>query len=620
MGIPKLTSFLEKNFAGWTRENIVGCLVIDGFSLCYFLYSFDWSHGGQYPQFRDCVVKFFEALRLSKIEPVVVFDGIDYKQEKVVTTMKRRKGMILTINEHVVHSRFRRQDAVNNLLPLLAIEEFQHTVSSLFVKQVVVDGEADIVIAQLANYYSCPVLSKDSDFYMYDLKGGFIPMDRFHWESTPIVADVYHISRFMDQFEFRHESVRLIIPAIAGNDFLPPISSRRFASETVSPKCHPLSSIVRYASQFSNLDDFITKITSLDHLAASEKDTLRNNCLNCRQMYDCCVVCSLEDVTSATELLAFDRCHIPRWILDQFRSCNLRHSVMEAIVLHKCVLRVATDNFHQPSSLLISRPLRDALYCILNINVMTEHIRQGLDIVGEKINIADRKNLPNLKQIPTLRQSERSQVLYSILCCSIEVIEKLDNKWRLAAASVVFWILNTKVPRHIVKALLLCFVYCFHRTYGVTLREFRSLELPQHFLQSPKWLEVLHLFAQWQSVYLDTISINQILCSPLEYCSPANLYDGKVSIYFASVHHGTTCIETKLSVPHQKLYQLLLDVVLSHGVHVLASNPAKPKAAMTQGGRPSTMKKSSHVQTQFEHMNKFSALHIDSSEDSTESD
>lgn len=119
---------------------------------------------------------------------------------------------------------------------------------------------------------------------------------------------------------------------------------------------------------------------------------------------------------------------------------------------------------------------------------------------------------------------------------------------------------------------------------------------------------------------MDAISINQILCSPLEYCSPANLYDGKVSIYFASLHHGITSVETKLSVSHQKLYQLLLNVVLSHGV--LASYSAKPKAVMTQGSHASLTKKSSHVPTRFEHTNRFSALRIDSSdsEDSVESD
>lgn len=610
MGVQKLTTFLEKNFAGWTRENIAGFLVIDGFSLCYYLYSFDWSHGGQYPQFHNFVIEFFEALRLSKIDPIVVFDGIDYKQEKVATTMRRRKEMIVTINEHVVRSRSRRLGAVNKILPLLAKEEFQCTLSSLFVEQVVVDGEADAIIAQLANYYSCPVLSKDSDFYMYTLKGGFIPTDRFHWKTKPIVADVYHIGKLLDQFEFRHESVRLIIPAISGNDFLPPVSSQRFLGEMVSST---LSSIVHYASQFTHFDEFIAKIVSLDRLSASEKDTLRNNCLTCRQMYDCSEICSLEDVRSRTQLLTFDRCYIPRWILDQFRCCSLRHFVMEAVVLHKCVLRVAVDNLHQPSSLMISRPLREALYSILNIDVMTEHIRRGLDIVGEKINIIDRKNLPSLKQIPSLQRSERSRVLYSILCCDVEAVEKLENKWRLVIASVVFWIVHAKVPLHIAQALLLCFIYCFHR---ISLREFRSLELPQHLLQSPKWLDILHWFAQWQSVYLDAIGINQILCSPLEHCSPGNLYDGKVSIYFASLHHGTASVETKLSVPHQKLYRLLFDVVLSHGV----LDSAKPKVAMSQGSHASLTKKSSHVPTQFEHTNRFSALCIDSSEESADSD
>ena len=219
MGIPKLTSFVDRYFVGWKRENITGRLVIDGFGLCYDLYSFDWCQGGQYPQFHDSIVEYFESLRLSRIEPIVVYDGVDYKQEKVKTTMRRRKEAVERTTNLISKPVLRG----NIILPLLAIETFQYTLSGIHVKQIVVDGEADIIIAQLANFYACPVLSKDSDFYMYSLRGGFIPMDMFHWNCKPIVAEVYHVQAFIDQFELRHESVRLIIPAIAGNDFLPTI-------------------------------------------------------------------------------------------------------------------------------------------------------------------------------------------------------------------------------------------------------------------------------------------------------------------------------------------------------------------------------------------------------------
>ena len=624
MGIPRLTSFIDRNFAGWKREKITGHLVIDGFGLCYYLYSFDWRHGGQYPQFHNCIVEFFESLRLSDIEPIVVYDGVDYRQEKVKTTMKRRKELVLTIHRHVRDSLSRQGDVGCEVLPMLAIEEFQYTLSNIHVKQVVVDGEADMVIAQVANYYACPVLSKDSDFYMYSLKGGFIPLDMFHWNCKPVVADVYYVQAFVDQFNLRHESVRLLIPAIAGNDFLPLIQSRRFINEGTtleSNKCHPLLLIVRYASQFEDFDDFKMKLSSMDQFL--ERDTLMHNCLECRKMYDCCVERSLDDVLSETELYAFDNSDIPRWVLNQFRSCNLRHSVMEAFVLHKCVLRVAVDDCRQPSVLLISRSLRQAIYCILNnIENVTEYIRHVLDIVGEKVNSATCTNadgnLPRLDQIPSLKVSEKSGILYRTLQCNAHEIEKLDSNWRLVTASVAYWVVHAEVPVNVVKALLLCFVYCSHCTHDSAFGEYQRITIPSEVIHSPKWLTVVHLVAQWQSTYLDTVSLNQILQLPLVNRSPAELFDGKILICFATLNHVMSSAEAKLSTPQQKLYRLLLDVVFSHSILPSAAKAKVPKKRVAKGKSASSTKTSSV----FEHANKFSALRIDSSEDlsSAESD
>lgn len=605
MGIPKLTSFVDRHFVGWKREKITGWLVIDGFGLCYDLYSFDWCQGGQYPQFHDYIVEYFELLRSSKIEPIVVFDGVDYKQEKVKTTMRRRKEAV----ERITGLMSRQAHVGGNILPLLAFETFQYTLSSIHVKQVVVDGEADIIIVQLANFYACPVLSKDSDFYMYALKGGFIPMDMFHWKCKPIVANVYHVQAFIDQFELRHESVRLIIPAIAGNDFLPTMFNNVAPFESI--KGNVILSIVRYASQFDSFDDFISKLPSMDRLV--NKDALQHNCLECK-MYDCHMKCSLDDVLGQTELHALNNTAVPRWILDQFRFCNFRCSVMEAFVLHKCVLRIAVDDWRQPSSLLISRSLRQAIYCILNVETLTEYVRHRLDIVGEKVNTtkcADGINLPSLVEIPSLKVHEKSTMLYSILQCSIQDIEKLDHEWRLVAASVCYWVLYAKVPTYLVKALLLCFIYCSHTDVGI-LKEFRSVTFPSGIIQTPKWLSVVHFIAQWQSVYLDIISLNQVLQLPLVTRSPAKLYDGQILMRFATLNNIALSAEAKLSPPQQRFYRLLLDVVLSHSSVASTSKTSVSKKVVPEHRHSSSTKSSSQIQTKFEHVNRFSALSIDS--------
>ena len=611
MGVPKLTSFIDRNFTRWKREKVTGHLVIDGFSLCYYLYSFDWSHGGQYPQFHDSIVEYFKNLSASKIEAIVVYDGIDYKQEKVKTTLKRRKEMIQTINDRIAVLKSRQVDVVSNTLPLLAIEEFQFTLQNLLVKQVVVDGEADTSIAQLANYYNCPVLSKDSDFYVYALTGGFIHMDRFHWNSKPITADVYHVDAFSDQFNFRHTSVRLIIPAIAGNDFLPTIPSQKLTNAGTAMEYHkhcPFLSIVRYASQFDCFDDFILKLSSVDHF--SDKDILQQNCLKCKKMYDSDVVYSLDAIISNTELSVCNG-SIPRWIISQFRSCNLKHFIMEALILHKFILRIAVDDFHQQSSFLVSRPIRQALYCIINVETVTEYVRLRLELVGERVPhliYAGGKGLPTLDQIQYLPLSKKSMILYQVLRCNIKEIEKLDSKWRLATASVVFWMLQTEVPSYVVKALLLCFMFCYYRNDCNFLREYQC-NIP---CKCHQWMSLVHFFAQWQSTYLDAVSLNQLLQLPLESRSPAELYDGKCSIYLASLHHTIASAESKLSVSQQKVHQLLLDVVYFHQEYRVVS---APKKVATQGKCLPSTRKSASVRTLFEHPNPFSILSVDNSED-----
>ena len=605
MGIPKLTTFIDRHFSRWKREKICGKLVIDGKSLCYHLYSFDWRYGGQYPQFHECILEHFKALSMSGIEAIVVYDGVDYKQEKVKTTMKRRKEMIQSIKLSAGST-----PSACNVIPLLAIEEFQHTLHGLNVTQVVCDGEADLIIAKLANYYICPVLSKDSDFYMYALRGGFIHTNKLQWNRKPILADVYYVSAFVDQFKLQHESVRLIIPTFVGNDFLPPVSAPNAATDV---KYHSILSLVHYSRQFEHFDDFISKSSSVG------KDDLQFNCLYCKEVYDCTVVCSLDDVMTNTELLKFDKSVIPRWIIDQYKRCNFGISLMEVYVLQKCILRVAIDDYHLESSLIVSRQLRKVIYNMLNIEIVTEYVRHKIDIVGEKVGSFSGRKLPRLELIPFLNLSEKSTMLCLILGCNVDEIEKLDVKWRLVTASVVYWMLHTKVPTCTVKALLLGFMYCFDSNL---LRKCCDLKVPNRIFDSHKCLSIIHYFAQWQSIYFDVVSLNQVLQLPLETLPPSQLYDGSVVVYFASVDQGITSAEANLSGTLQSLYKVLIQVVFAHSNAVVPANVTKPKRIHKKPSFSATKPKASSAHSMFEHANRFSALCIDSSEElsSTESD
>ena len=600
MGIPKLTTFIHDHFTQWKNKVVEGRLVVDGKNLCHHLYkSLDipveethiWQYGGQYPQFHKHVLGYFRQLKESNIKAIVVYDGIDYKEEKVKTTKKRKEEMISTLSAAMATGS--TSPRAPKPLPLLSLYEFQCTLSDprLGVEQVVVDGEADIVIAQLANYYKCPVLSQDSDFYMCALEGGFIPIENFVWNEKvrQFKAEVYLFREFVDQFKLQHENMRLIIPAIVGNDFLLEVSDPSLTTEILS--------IVHHASQFKDAEEFISTL----------KNALRlqDNYRKCMEMYNdnCKASQSLEDVRKRTELRKFDKSAIPQWIIDQFKSCSFIPSLMAAYVLQKSILCVAIDDhvYHRESSLLISRPIRQALYSILGIGRVTEHVRVKEDnwnvIEEQNVFASNSMDLPRLEDVPFLSLTEKRRVLYSILGCGDQQIDSLVSypELRLVAASIAYWRAHANPPTHVVNALLLCFIQCFT---GCNIMQVPHT--PAVDSRDCKLLSTIHYFAQWQSTYRDAISLKQVLQpapdhaplpasddAPLPALSPGKLYDGKLAVSFAYAEERVIKNSEKELGQYETLYKVLQDI---HSCAVSTPAPAAAKGSHSEHAKaPSSL-------------------------------
>lgn len=568
MGIPRFTSLVDNTFTGWQREEITGHLVIDGYSLLHNLYSFDWSHGGQFPEYQGRVSDFFVNLTQSGIEPIVVLDGIDYREEKTRTTMKRRNGAIKTIHKHIANEQKRNIEAVDDILPPLAFTVFVKVMTKLKVKFVVVDGEGDMWIHQLANAYSCPVLSSDSDFLMFKLKRGYVPFNRFHWEASPVNAEVFYYRAFCEQFGFKNESLRLIIPAIAGNDFIQGFEPPRFSSYVaksvgMDTRGHKgLSNIVKYARIFESLDHFIDKVEAIEVLGSEDKRQLQDNCCKAREMYDCDEATSLEKISKETELHAFNSETLPDWVLEQFREGNFSPIVMEALVVGKSFLHVFIDNTALDSCLHASLPIRQHMYGITGSSLVTELCREGLEVCGKGIHSTESINgrpLPSLDRIPSLNVASRERLLYSILACDEHLIGDLAGHWKLVMATTMYWLQRTNPSRQIVKALILSFMVCYSCPYQ--LPKMRShFFIPIKFRRSPQWMGPLHAFAQWQGAYVNAMALNEILMLPLENMSPAFLYDGKLAMFFAYPENDDHQ-EDMLPIDHA-LYLQLMGIVL----------------------------------------------------------
>ena len=123
----------------------------------------------------------------------------------------------------------------------------------------------------------------------------------------------------------------------------------------------------------------------------------------------------------------------------------------------------------------------------------------------------------------------------------------------------MYWATSAEVPIPFVKALISCIVLCY--TCTDKLPGLRSgAIITTAFMKDPKRMAALHSFAQWQCVYFDAITLNQLLMEPLRVVSPAFLYDGKIAMHLASVQNIDQTV-SQLPIDNT-IYDVLLEAAL----------------------------------------------------------
>ena len=117
----------------------------------------------------------------------------------------------------------------------------------------------------------------------------------------------------------------------------------------------------------------------------------------------------------STELRQANGNTIPDLLLQQYHLAKLPVSIMEALVLRKCMLQIVVDNSQSPSSLLISKRLRHHMYQILGILPVAEIFRHELDLQRETVFVTDNWKLPDVENVKKLDLTERKRVLFTAL-------------------------------------------------------------------------------------------------------------------------------------------------------------------------------------------------------------
>ncbi|XP_050306821.1 protein asteroid-like [Anthonomus grandis grandis] len=210
-------------------------LIIDGHSISCQLYNWkQWqfdarsynSYGGDYDKYAYIVENFFMMLLEVRVKPIVIFDG-GFEQRKLPTILKRMQDKINIADRLNPKLELRQPNKV--VFPLALRETFKDVLRNMDIPMVMCEYEGDQEIASLAKALNCPVLTFDSDYFIFGVQ--YIPFRTVNskvsaienWRTgiyKCITCKIYKIDKFLDHFKGLQRGTLQLLPVLLGNDYI----------------------------------------------------------------------------------------------------------------------------------------------------------------------------------------------------------------------------------------------------------------------------------------------------------------------------------------------------------------------------------------------------------------
>ncbi|XP_032365076.1 protein asteroid homolog 1 [Etheostoma spectabile] len=569
MGVKGLCTLLENHQNIYVEvEFRESRLVIDGSSLLHLLYfdsGLDQNRGGEYAAYEALIEKFVKALRDCQITPCVVLDGgLDYTDKKLETVTERNTDRVNRAHKAAV------EGSHQGILPQLANMVFTQTLARLEVQVARCYGEADQEVAALASEWRCPVLSVDSDFFIFDLLGlvgqmpvGLLPMSHFQWEAVRgtgsqryIPCKGYTTSSFCNFFKIQPQ-VLPTFAVLAGNDYVK--KSKLF---------NDLEGLLRWLRCFTEPRDAFKAL--MRGLSKDKKEELLTDLHRGVEEYKL-PPSSLKEFFIHGAVPPFPAVEevagrVPDWVLLPLTQARLTSDILDVLLMRRITLNNPVEHGDMPSCHLMSRPLRQLRYGLLlgEGEEVTERDREGLQVVFNPVKAVVPGNGQQLT-LNSLDKADRSlclQVLLEALGVTEASLSALPAHLRLPVAATYYW--RNAQPRtdgKLLKALLLGL------SNGDTLSKRAALQIPNQQDGQNLDVRLVHAINQWKSCLKVSIQLNQLLGSPFPEPQIARLFQG--TLIHQLVHRMRSGAKTKLFAKKERsiarLYNTMMTVV--HQVH-----------------------------------------------------
>ncbi|KAA3675348.1 uncharacterized protein DEA37_0004336 [Paragonimus westermani] len=181
MGIRGLSTYVSRDPDNWKPYKLHNTyLVIDSanyVNTCYRRSNLARHYGGEYMDYLIYVRKFLTQLRKCRIRPIFVSDGCNHREgTKRAALLSRNMERIQELSKFLAEIKFRSNEDdvqwVPDISPRLIEQVCCEALNELAMPYIRCEREADMHIAELAVYLDCPLLSNDSDFYLFQAPSG----------------------------------------------------------------------------------------------------------------------------------------------------------------------------------------------------------------------------------------------------------------------------------------------------------------------------------------------------------------------------------------------------------------------------------------------------------------
>ncbi|CAH0557937.1 unnamed protein product [Brassicogethes aeneus] len=513
MGIKGLTTFINRRTELFFEDYHLHDtnLVIDGNSLCCQLYCWHCKQkcndcfGGDYDNYAAVVRNFFQLLLDCNVVPFLVFDG-GYEKRKLHTILSRMKNRIeCAKNLNSV------SEGHYSVFPLFLRETFINVIDELGLKRARCEFEGDSEVACLAKALNCPILSYDSDYFIFDAL--YIPFSTFTMSLSRsrdktynyIYCQVYKIDKFLDHFGGMDKTNLPILAVLLGNDYIKRSMFSEFYKHLKVEKTNRkdneeqrnIKSVITWLKNETQ-ESAIRKILSrykldkrkiiaenienaikgynvqnsvflkyfkldMDKYAIDNIKDIKIDFENIEENIDEEIKDSESDEDTISGIYDEDLMkNLPEIFFEKYRDCTLPPSFMDIVVQHKYYCIAMIEDYSLKPAHFISFPIVSAIYKIISNNPkekLTVIARCESTYKNYEVPLHERP-LPSFMDIQTMDEISRKHLMLEILNIDKSFIDNCLNhfppSWHVLLIALKYIYANTKTYTLYCNSLILC--------------------------------------------------------------------------------------------------------------------------------------------------------------------